>query len=472
MELMLIFCGVIFVGIIIFLLIERPYLLVALEIFLYLYDFNLETSLPLDPRGIMLILLFLRLVVFDRENIDLIVKYLFAERFFYFINIFFFLGLFVALFYSLKTIPQIRSFILLYIATLLGFIVTANEKGKHVFIYAIMLSASISALDIFYSFLFTNMTSSMNMTNIMDLLFFNRVSYFNPAAVGLMCAMGFIYSYLLYIRKELNKILSLSLIFVFGMAVLLSTSRSTLISIIIIFILLCILQREFTISIKAIFNTLIIGFVFFASFYLFYNTILKSDNLHKSTLDEIYWRLYIEPMNIFGGEDVKVYSKWTGEAKEGTMTWRYFRSLQDLQRYSGLPLDQKVFGLGVGGYERTNFARDYTGAILGAHNGYVLLLVERGLLGLIFFIIFSVGLSIKGLRYSKKYYISTPIAYLFFMLMIYAIGQNGELTGVPAFFMIGGIIGNLNNYSEYEEEETEISELKIVQKNLIHEKYT
>ena len=63
--------GIFLVGIILFLLIEYPYIIATLVFFLYIYQFNIETNLPLDFRGILMILLFVRLVIFDRKNIDL-----------------------------------------------------------------------------------------------------------------------------------------------------------------------------------------------------------------------------------------------------------------------------------------------------------------------------------------------------------------------------------------------------------------
>ena len=178
MELILILGGVVISAIGLFILIEYPYIIATFILFSYLYNFNIETSLPLDIRGIVLILLFARLIIFDKENIGLIVNHLFPEKFFYLISTFLLLSLFVALFYSLKLMPQLRSFILLSISMLLGFIVTANDKGKKVFIYSIIIAGLISAFDIFYTFLFTNITSSLNITRIIDVFVLHKESKF------------------------------------------------------------------------------------------------------------------------------------------------------------------------------------------------------------------------------------------------------------------------------------------------------
>ena len=465
MEMLSIIGGIFIFGVMIFVLIEYPYIIATFILFSYIYNFNIETSLPLDLRGIILILLFSRLIIFDRENIGLIVNNLFTEKYFHLITIFLLLSLFVALFYSLKFMPQIRSFILLSISIFLGFIVTANEKGKNVFFYAVIIAGLISAIDIFYTFLFTNLSSSLNITRVIDkYILFKESKFLNQADFGIRCAMGFIYIFLFYVRKEINKLLSLILMFMLGMGILISTSRSTIISIFIIFILATIIQKEINFSVKTILNIFFIGIIFFVSFYFFYNTILKSSHLEKSTMDQIYWRLYEEPLKIFGA-DVNVYNDYNNEEKEGTMTWRYLRSMNDLQRFSKQSTDKKIFGIGIGGYERTNFAHDPDYA-LNAHNGYVLLLIERGILGLVLFLIFSIGLCIKAIKYTRRYYTYTPIVYLFILLLIYGIGQNGELTDIPAFLMLGGMIGNLINYKEVGEDfkvsYNQISSKKVV----------
>ena len=40
------------------------------------------------------------------------------------------------------------------------------------------------------------------------------------------------------------------------------------------------------------------------------------------------------------------------------MTWRYYRSLQDLQKFSNLRTDKKIFGIGIDEYKKANFAGD------------------------------------------------------------------------------------------------------------------
>ena len=57
-----------------FLSLERPYLLVSVLLFMYIYPYNIETPLPLDVRGIIAVYLFGILVVFNKENLDYAVK--------------------------------------------------------------------------------------------------------------------------------------------------------------------------------------------------------------------------------------------------------------------------------------------------------------------------------------------------------------------------------------------------------------
>ena len=441
-----------------FLLIEYPYILASLVIFLYLYNLNIDTHLPLDFRGLLMILLFARLLILDRTNLDFALKYLFKEKYFHLIIIFLITSLFVTLFYHVDVISEIKSFVLLSVSLILGFIVTVNQKGSKVFIYSILAAAIFSTIDILYSF---GWMGSIHITRLIDYFFTKVPQSINFNYPGLLCGLGFIYSYLFYIRKEFNKIISLSLMILLSMGIVLSTSRSTLLSTIVLIVLIAILQKEIQLNPKVIINFMLLGFVFLLSFYFLYNILLKNNNNEESLVKQVYWRLYEEPAQIFGADENR-YDKLSGKEIEGTMTWRYLRSAQDLKKFSTLNLDKQIFGIGVDEYTKTRFGGD----IFGAHNGYVLVLVERGICGLILLIVFSIGITIKSLKYTKRYYIKTPIAYLFVMLLIYTVGQNAELTEPLGFLLLGGMIGNLSNYEEYEEENKEIENLKELNKSI------
>ena len=169
MGLMVILLIVFFAGVTIFILIEKPFIIAALVIFLYLYNLNIPTPLPLDFRGILLIMLFARIFIFDKENLHLVLKYLLTEKYSQFVIVFLLLSLFVTLFYPVKLLPQIRSFILSIISVILGFISTSNKKGEKVFVYSIIIAAIISTADIIYSFAWMG---SIHVTRLVDYFIF------------------------------------------------------------------------------------------------------------------------------------------------------------------------------------------------------------------------------------------------------------------------------------------------------------
>ena len=458
MGLMVVLLIVFFAGVTIFILIEKPFIIAALVIFLYLYNLNIPTPLPLDFRGILLIMLFARIFIFDKENLHLVLKYLLTEKYSQFVIVFLLLSLFVTLFYPVKLLPQIRSFILSIISVILGFISTSNKKGEKVFVYSIIIAAIISTADIIYSFAWMG---SIHVTRLVDYLILPEPGVINFDYPGLLCGLGFIYTYLFFIRKKMNKFVAFPLMILQGLGVLVSTSRSTLLAMIVIIILIVFFQKEIKFNPKKILNFALAGILFFICFYFLYSIILHSENVEQSLFDQIYWRLIEEPSKLFG-DDVKQFDELSGKEIQGTMTWRYLKALDDIQKFENQSFDIEIFGLGVEGYMRTKFGGDY----YNAHNGYVLILIERGILGLGLFLIFSVGLSIKSLKYTKQYSVYTPVVYLFIMLLVYGVAQNSEITSPLGFLLVGGMIGNFVNYEEFEEnKEEEVEDFKEINKS-------
>ena len=65
-----------------FFIIEYPYYMVGIAIFMMVYRFNIPTPLPLDARGLLTLILFVRLYIFDRENAKIVNGYLFKNKIF------------------------------------------------------------------------------------------------------------------------------------------------------------------------------------------------------------------------------------------------------------------------------------------------------------------------------------------------------------------------------------------------------
>ncbi len=171
-----------------------------------------------------------------------------------------------------------------------------------------------------------------------------------------------------------------------------------------------------------------------------YNIIL-SDVKRPVLIDNIYWRLYQEPLTLLGISTGNGHV-YTVDVKYGTMSQRYEKSSEDINNFLKSSFVDQTFGLGEDGYIFTKFSSDNWG---NAHNGYVLLLIERGIIGSVLFLISLFMIIIKSLKISKQTTASIPIVYLLLFLAVFTVSHNGEITSNLAFLIFGGLIGNNQN---------------------------
>lgn len=124
MEIIVIIAGIVFFGIAAFILFERPYYISAILIFMVAYGFNLKIPGPLDARGLVIVILFLRLILFDKENMHLIKKVLFSDKYFYMVAIFIVIDVIVTYLNSNAGLKDpVKSLFLNLVSLILGFII-------------------------------------------------------------------------------------------------------------------------------------------------------------------------------------------------------------------------------------------------------------------------------------------------------------------------------------------------------------
>ena len=459
----------------IYLFIKKPFTLAAVLLFMLLYGFNLKLPFLFDARGILLILMIGRLLI-EKENLNLISKYFFTDKYFYLFMgfIFYSMAILIPRFYDIKDFDLIKNNLILIGSFFLGFMVSIHPKGKNVFIIAIMTSGIFATIDLIYTYIVFGDNSPVRVLNV---ILYNDPTQINYNYHAMLIGIAIIYTLLLYHRKTISKIISFILLFTFTLGVILTTSRGAITSIILVYIIMVIVQKEIKINLRTIITGSVVLLVFFVSFYMVYNVIL-SDVKRPVLIDNIYWRLYQEPLGLLGisTSDEHVYSV---DVKYGTMSQRYEKSSEDINNFLKSSFLDQTFGLGEDGYIFTKFSSDDW---RNAHNGYVLLLIERGILGSVLFLVSLVMIIVKSLKISRKTTTSIPIVYLLLFLAVFTVSHNGEITSNLAFLIFGGIIGNnkrtliktasLSNFlknillnSRIEEKETDNEKNNIIVQN-------
>jgi hypothetical protein len=189
-----------------------------------------------------------------------------------------------------------------------------------------------------------------------------------------------------------------------------------------------------------------------------YNTFLKTQG-KTQFVDKIYYRLIDEPLQIVGlsNSNFDIYS---GKKVEGSMKFRAAKWAEDFNKFKKLNFEVQAFGLGPKGLKEIS-RKEYTrtGAFkrqLAAHNGYLIVLIERGIVGLLLYLIIIISISASTYKVIKYYQLTTPVIYLFLFIIIYSFAQNAELVSPSVYLILGGILGNI--YSANYDDSSDIEE--------------
>ena len=143
------------------------------------------------------------------------------------------------------------------------------------------------------------------------------------------------------------------------------------------------------------------------------------------------------------------------------MTFRAERWQEDFTKFTKLDLENQLFGLGPKGYlqiaERVYKQSGYLRHQLASHNGYLLILLERGIVGLTIFMFLIISLSFKGIKISSEGGSIFPMIYILLIMAIYSFAQNSELTSPYTYLILGSVIGNIVHPPLVEDDEEEES---------------
>jgi len=445
----------------IFIIVEKPFFLVSLLIFMMVYVFNLPVPGPLDARGLLLLIIFTRIVFFDKDNLSLVNNYLFKNKYFGLVIVFILLTTITTYINAESLKVALKNQILSFMSVILGFLVLSDKRGRNAFILGLLAVGLVSVFDLVVHYVKFDGRNQNRFTilRLLDLLSTGEDLRTNHNTVGMLAGITFIFVYLNHFHKNWKKIYTVPLMIILGSGVFLSTSRSAVISVFLIVIYISFSSG----NIKSKLNKIIVSAValafIYATFYLSYNLIIKNSALENNLIKGVYFRLYEEPLHFFGA-GTKVYNKYSGESRKNNLDFRLEKASRDINKFSTKDIFTQSLGYGKGGYE--NFGEKIfiknsdKSSVLSPHNGYIMLLVEHGIVGLIIYLIFAIGLIVKSIKTNKERHLQVPVFYIYLMLMIYVIAQNGELTNSLSFLLIGGMIANLLIHEEETEHEHEL----------------
>ncbi|MDP9040408.1 MAG: O-antigen ligase family protein [Bacteroidota bacterium] len=418
-------------------LIFKPEYIAVLFFTITLSDINFELpGIPLNIRAIVGIALFIRtLVSANATNYPSI----FSSSAIY-IFLFLFYTILVTMAYDLVDASFIKTTSLTVISVFCGYHYFFKTNDYTYLKISLILSGLICFSDLVYTYAAVGKFPVQRI--YMQILKIpvavddkgDFIEVINHGFYGLICGLCFVFLLNEFIHKRATRINLLMLPLMF-LGVLMSTSRSTLLGIIGIAIYLIGRQLRSRAQSKQAVKLIILGVsVVFLSLFLF-TAVKEVFNLNSEFLDSITGRLVDEPVAVFYKHMGFNYNAQALNA----LNWREEASANAFDAFLELKSVEQIFGIGFWGFVVRNLGRNN----LPPHNGMLLLLIESGIVGLVMYTTLIIAVIRKSFLTQETL---SPLVVALIFIIIYCIGQNGELTTSTTFLFVVSIIAE-NKYS-------------------------
>ena len=429
MVIFIIFFGALFV----YVLITKPEIIAVLFFTITIADVNFELGgLPLNARALVGLALFGRTIISKKNTGQ--AGFLSNAKILLIVGFTAYTFL-VTAFNDLITAAFIKQSFLTLIAVYCGYFYYMKRGDMLYLKISLILAALICFLDLGYTY---SAFGEFPVQRVYHMLLKVPIEYdedgkileiINHNFYGLICGTSFVVIINDFInQKSPNKLILLLLPIMF-LGVLMSTSRSTLLGIIVISIVL--IARELKHRERAqkamLLITMAIG-ILFLSLFLF-TTLQSYFTLESDFIERISQRLIDEPVAVFNKHLGMNYNANALEA----MDWREEASADAFAAFMNLSSLEQIFGIGYWGF----IIRDLGHTGLNPHNGFLLLLIETGMVGLLIYVILVASIIKRSLKVNNNI---PPLVTTLIFIIFYCIGQNGELTSSITFLFIATLI--------------------------------
>ena len=412
-----------------YLLAVKPQVIAVLFFTITIADINFELGgLPLNIRAIVGLTLFARTLVLGKNEND---PGFFMNPKSWLIIVFTVYAIIITAFYDLLNADVIKTSALTFISMYCGWYYYFQRGDMKYLRIALIIAGFICFFDLVFTY---GYYGEFPVQRIYQFLLKmpipvdekgEYVEVINHNFYGLICGMGFVFLLNEFINKDNPKKTVLLILPVLFLGVLMSTSRSTLLGIIVISVVL--IFRELKHRERAqkayMLITMAVGILFLCLF--LFTTIQSYLNVNVEFMERIMFRLVDEPMAVLNKHLGMNYNVQSLEA----MDWREKASKDAMQAWLYLPFNEQVFGIGYWGF----VVRDLGHSNLPPHNGILFLLFDSGIVGLAMYFLLIITVIRRSLIINTV--IPQLVTTLIFVIF-YCLGQNGELTSSITFLFI------------------------------------
>lgn len=330
---------------------------------------------------------------------------------------------------GLLKMEVVKEYIFALLTTYLAYYYYMKEGNYSIFKKSVVISGFICLADLAWTYM-------QGAGLAIQRIYYNFTPAYeviNHNFFGYICAIAFVFLLADYLTESDDNKRNLLLMPFMFLGVLLSTSRSSLLILIILTLVLVtkgLLSREN--SSKAYKLVVVTVSCLVISLFLF-QILGALFHVDSEFMEQITGRLIDEPVAIFNramGNDFKAESldsmDWRAEASE--IAYNAFMHI--------LSTSEQVMGIGHDGFMARNLG--YMG-VYAAHNGILLMLIEFGVIG--FLIYHLMLLSLLGKTLKSGYF--SPLAICVIYIWLYMTSHNREMTSLLALLITGTMAGEV-----------------------------
>jgi O-antigen ligase len=416
----------------IWIVLRKPEVLAIIFFTITIANINFSLpGVPLNIRAILGLLLFARHLFLEKDN--MFGAFLSDKT--KFIIFFILYTLLITEVNDITTFDFIKTSALTFISIYLGYYYVMVKKSTSFLKISLTISGLLCFIDLAYTYIFVGsfpvQRVYQRLLNV-PLTIDERgdvVELVNWNFYGMVCGAAFIVIFNDFINgKKTGRLLLLMLPLMF-VGVLMSTSRSSLLGI--IFAALFLIGREIRQgrNAKMLLSMLFMSVaVLILSLFVFV-TLQDTMELDSEFIDKITMRLIDEPIAVFRKNLGLSYNAQSLDA----MDWRKEASADAFNAFMGLEFPEQLFGIGFWGY----VVRDLGHTNLPPHNGFLMVLVEYGMVGFVFYTWLVGSVIVRSVKINAKI---PPLVTSLLFIIVYCIGQNEELTSAFTFLFVTTII--------------------------------
>jgi len=352
----------------------------------------------------------------------------------------------VSMMNGLLNVALIKEFFLCIISAWLAYYYYFKNNGHALLRKAMIIGGFICLADLAYTYAFNG---GFPVIRVFYQFVPQAFAYNNHNFFCYICGTSFVFLLSDYLTSRTANKYSLWFMPPMFLGVLLSTSRGSLVAMVIMTVFLLgkgLMSRTKGKRASRILSITVVCVVL-AIFILPIATNVLG--IKSEFMETLTTRLVDEPLAMI---NKMMGNNYKAESME-TVEWREEASNLAYKYYTNLPSNDQALGIGYNGF----LARDI-GHGFDAHNGILLLLIETGFIG--FIIYFGLVLSFWSKVRSLK--LSSPAFNSIVFIILYVTSHNKEITSFFAFSIMGSLIAEIKYASEPREEIIEEDQLAAV----------